>query len=212
MMMKAEIAREMMRSRTQTPIPAPRRTEVVVTGTQAASVGGVGAPASPAELGSVNVPGMRSLLYTEPVSVAAGCIARPQIAQCPPSITSTALSPRVTITQREETNDTPYIPEQDCLPQPDRSLPLPGNHFERIGRMGRAAGGRRHPGVQCRTSAQRDETASHSDQGRPLGRRRAGSLPDARLRTGGEDSQRDPPAALLLLLRSHGPQQPAQLL
>src|ERR1700686_1390309 len=75
MMMNAEIARKMMRSRTQTPIPAPSRTEVVVTGTQAASVGGVGAPASPAELGSVNVPGMRSLLYTEPVFAAAGCIA-----------------------------------------------------------------------------------------------------------------------------------------
>src|ERR1700730_17129876 len=76
MMMKAEIAREMTRSRTQTPIPAPRRTGVVVTGTQTALIGGVGAPASPAEPGSVNVPGMRSLLYTEPVVVAAGYIAR----------------------------------------------------------------------------------------------------------------------------------------
>src|ERR1700687_2891006 len=76
MMMKAEIAREMMRSRTQTPIPAPRRTGVVVTGTQAALVGGVGTPASSAESGSVKVPGMRSLLYTEPVFVTAGCIAR----------------------------------------------------------------------------------------------------------------------------------------
>src|ERR1700726_4093626 len=72
MMMKAEIAREMMRSRTQTPIPAPRRAGPAVPGTQVALVGGVGAPASPAEPGSVNVPSMRSLLYTEPVVVAAG--------------------------------------------------------------------------------------------------------------------------------------------
>src|ERR1700687_3224361 len=76
MMMKAEIAREMIRSRTQTPIPAPRRTGGGVTATQTRLVRGGGAPASPAELGSVNVPGMRSLLYTEPVFVAAGCIAR----------------------------------------------------------------------------------------------------------------------------------------
>ena len=65
-MMKAEIASEMIKSRTQTPIPFPGRTTGVDAGGQATVVDRVTVPASPLEVGSENVPGIHSLLYTEP--------------------------------------------------------------------------------------------------------------------------------------------------
>src|SRR5215831_4243410 len=45
-----------------------------------------------------------------------------------------------------------------------------------------------------------------------MGRRRAVPVSDPRLRTGREDSRCAAPTAVLLLLRPHGSQQPAQLL
>src|ERR1039457_700804 len=60
MMIKAEIASEMIRSRTQTPIPVPVRTGAIDPGSEAAPADGVGAAVSPTEFGSENVPGMFS--------------------------------------------------------------------------------------------------------------------------------------------------------
>src|ERR1700751_425493 len=66
MMMKAEIAREMMRSRSQTPNPEPTRSGDDVGGTTTAPPGEVGLPASPLEPGAIGFPSMPALLYTEP--------------------------------------------------------------------------------------------------------------------------------------------------
>src|SRR5215468_4791292 len=70
-MMKAEMAREMMRSRSQTPKPEPTRSDDAAgRGATTAPVGGVGVPASPPEPGDIEFSSMPALLYTEPACVA----------------------------------------------------------------------------------------------------------------------------------------------
>src|SRR5436305_15075926 len=79
MMMNAEIAKEMIRSRSQMPRPVPTRKGATTT----SGAGATGTPKatcnSPAELckegpESGNVSGMRALLYTESDRRAPGCL------------------------------------------------------------------------------------------------------------------------------------------
>ena len=64
-MMKAEIASEMMRSRSQTPNPEPTRSEDDVGDATTAPLEEVGLPASPPAPGAIEFRGMPDLLYTE---------------------------------------------------------------------------------------------------------------------------------------------------
>src|ERR1700758_5241313 len=65
MMMKAEMAREMMRSRSQTPNPDPTRSGDDVGGTTTTPLEEAAAPASLLEPGAVGFSSMPALLYTE---------------------------------------------------------------------------------------------------------------------------------------------------
>src|SRR5580704_8921771 len=91
------------------------------------------------------------------------------------------------------------VSQQDCLSQPDGSVPFSGDS-DRLGAMVVTAGRGGRSRLQCGSSAEGHQAAAHSGQVGTVGRRRTGCLPDARLRTGREDSQRNPSAALLLLL------------
>lgn len=71
-MMNAEMAREMMRSRSQTPNPEPTRAGDGVRGAATASEE-VEDPTSPSEPGAIEFPGMPALLYTEPAPAARRC-------------------------------------------------------------------------------------------------------------------------------------------
>src|ERR1700676_1808679 len=66
MMMKAEIAREITRSRTQTPIPVPRRAGTIGRGSAAAIAQGVVASAALTGVGSEKVPDMRFYCIQNP--------------------------------------------------------------------------------------------------------------------------------------------------
>src|ERR1051326_5011664 len=66
--------------------------------------------------------------------------------------------------------------------------------------------------LQCRATAEGDEASPDPGPRSALGRRCSESVPAESLRTGIEDPNRFASAAMLLLLRSHGSQQLAQLL
>src|SRR6266567_5147362 len=204
MMMKAEIASEMIRSRTQTPSPVPICAGTVDPGSEPAPAIAVDVTVWPDELGSESVPDMLSYCIQNRSSCQwIACDLRlGTTADASSSRTSSLLRRMVTITAREDiprtSNEAPSISEQNRVPQPDPGVPLPG-HSDHVGPVGLAAGRRRRPGLQRRTSTQRDEAASPPDQGRPLGSRRPESLPDPRLRARCEAPKRASPATLLLL-------------
>src|ERR1700722_5774792 len=142
-MMKAEIAREIIRSRTQTPMPAPRRGGTIGRGSAAAVATGVATSPAPTGFGSENVPDMRSY-----------CIHNQSYRQRVPwrcsfnrtLILSRASGPprqRVTITKCEDIfHETSLPPKQDRVPQPDPGFSFPGSYSHYVRRMGIAAGRR----------------------------------------------------------------------
>src|SRR5437016_4429514 len=111
---------------------------------------------------------------------------------------------RVTIAER---GSVPYV--QACIHLGVRVHRDPDG----FGAVGSPAGGPGRARLQLRAAAQGKEASTHPAQGKSVGGERAVPVSDPRLRAGGQDSERDPSAALLLLLRPrHGSQQPAQLL
>src|SRR5215472_8937133 len=92
-----------------------------------------------------------------------------------------------------------------CVPDCSRGL-RPLGHLPGRGRRGRS------PGLQCRPAGQGHAVAADPHQRSALGTGGAVPLSDSRLRTGGQDSRGSSSTALLLLLRSYGAQQLAQLL
>src|SRR5579864_1355578 len=111
---------------------------------------------------------------------------------------------RVTIAER---GSVPYV--QACIHLGVRVHRDPDG----VGTVGSPAGGPGRAGLQLRAAAQGKEASTHPAQGKSVGGERAVPVSDPCLRAGGQDSERDPSAALLLLLRPrHGSQQSAQLL
>src|SRR5579863_505032 len=151
MMMKAEIAKEMVRSRIQTPKPAVL--EAVAAARDPESRAGSVAGALSPDLG-IGI----ALLYTE-----AG--------------RGFAIQFGSTLKYRHRGAHVSSSPEPDGLSRADLRLFIPAyaHCFRPVG----VAGGReRRPGLQRRSAAQGNETAGHPAQRRTLGRGRAISLPD----------------------------------
>src|SRR5271157_2340534 len=139
MMMKAEIASEMSRSRTQTPKPARRRGTGAVT-SGSAGTAAMGLAGAPPGFWLLPDSGMRFLLYTEPVWAPAGCIhSSGHCRSVPP-----ARFDRGTIAPFGGTYDAPETPasEQACAPQLDPNFPVPRD-FKHVRAVGRSSRGRR---------------------------------------------------------------------
>src|SRR5579864_2033948 len=147
MMIKAEIAKEMIRSRTHTPIPAPRRTGGVKAASEATLADGAGAVASSAEPDSENVPGMRSYCIQNLSRWEGVVLDSRRNRKLRPSALPALLRCRLQWLNTRTFHGTLFIPEQDCLPRPDPGFPFPCNNHERVGRMGLDARRRRHSGL-----------------------------------------------------------------
>src|SRR5436309_2047173 len=148
MMMKAEIASEINRSRSQMPKPVRRRKGLARTTGSATEARARGAFISPAEFGPETVSGMPALLYTEPVEGAASCM-RPLGQDRGGS--AKARHDRLQWQHRGISNDTPTVAKHDRLSQPDVGLSFCGNS-DHVGPMVFASGRWRRTGIQCGTA------------------------------------------------------------
>src|SRR5579862_1139141 len=160
MMMKAEIASEMIRSRSQTPKPVRARTGFA--GANSAFTGAEGV--------SVTIPGVLSELgdgmwfYCIQVHCCGTYIYLPVSGTSLVEPASSLFSGRLQYWHPRGIHDASPLSEKDRLSQPNPGLPVHRN-AERVGPVGGAAGRRRRAGLYRGASTQRDEAAAHPHQG-----------------------------------------------
>src|SRR5580692_5684207 len=202
-MMKAEMASDRMRSRSHTPRPGRRRTPTSVVASASGAAVVVGIP-------GIGASDMRILLIVYR-SDSLGCFRAYTLHLGPvcPGLLRLSLSFEKQVKMRRlrrQYASNPLARAKVCAPCPYPRLAVIGYLHDDFS-LGRSPGRGRHRNsrLQRRSATKRNQTSGHAYERSTLGSRCAVSVPDSRLRSGGEDTDRPSPAALLLLLRPDWP-------